>query len=80
MTFSAMSFAGFATMTGVIPSFSNGTTLVLPDLHMDLLCDLVFWYCIVRVIGTGTPGQAGSDDDWQDRDDRYRPVSDIVGM
>ena len=55
-------------------------TLVLPDLYMDLLCDLVFWYCIVRAIGIGTPGQAGSDDDLQDRDDRYRPVSDIVGL
>ena len=55
-------------------------TLVLPDLYMDLLCDLVFWYCIVRVIGIGTPGQAGSDDDRQDRDDRYCLVSDIVGM
>ena len=32
-------------------------TLVLPDLYMDLLCDLVFWYCLVRVIGIGTPGQ-----------------------
>ena len=73
---------------GVFAGMSFGTdyemewnvTLVLPDLYMDLLCDLVFWYCIVRVIGIGTPGQAGSDDDRQDRDDRYCPVSDIVGM